>query len=461
MNIHGLRAAAQLSPIRINAAGAQDARGPAIAPASLILDARQGTSRQRNSINLLAIGSPQEIDRDPHASGIPAFDLLDAVILPAFANTHTHLDLTHIGPRPHDPAAGFMPWVQMIRTGRAETEDQVSASVARGIELSRAAGVVAVGDIAGALRNAPPRASLTPWRAMRDAGMQGISFLEFFAIGAGRDRYLQWLPALLEEALRESRPETDRVQIGLQPHAPNTVCLAAYRWACAYASAHDIPITTHLAESPEERSFIAESTGPMRELLERLGLCDETISAEIGRGRSPVAHLAPTLGQTPAVLAHVNDASDEDIELLAKSGASVAYCPRASEYFAAAEHFGPHRYRDMLAAGINVALGTDSLVNLPTAAAKTPAEGGAGMSILDEMRLLWKRDRADPQMLLAMGTVNAAAALRMEPEAFLLRRGSLLAGLVSVWVGPAAAVRNGQPAQWALEATNPAELLFN
>lgn len=462
MNLHRLRAAAQLSPIRINTAGAQDARGPGFAPASLLLDATRAIPPYPSAAKLLAIGSPAEIDRDPRSAGLPVFDLPETVLLPAFINAHTHLDLTHIGPRPHDPSGGFMPWIEMIRTGRAADDEEIRRSVRRGIELSRSSGVVAVGDIAGASRATPARASLTPWRTMRAESMPGVSFLEFFAIGAGRERFRQWLPALLEEALTGAAAQVpDATRIGLQPHAPNSVCREAYAWAFEYAAAHGLRIATHLAESPEERQFVAAAAGPMRDLLERLGLWDESIPAEVGRGLSPVAHMAPLLTAGAPLVAHVNDASDTDLAMLASTGATVVYCPHASEYFGAPRHFGQHRYRDMLAAGINVALGTDSIVNLPPAAAESPDRGGTGMSILEEMRLLWRRDGTDPRTLLAMGTVNAAAALSLDPGAFELRRGTTLAGIVGVTVN-AAAHRTGRgPVQLALESKDSPNLLFD
>jgi cytosine/adenosine deaminase-related metal-dependent hydrolase len=330
----------------------------------------------------------------------------------------------------------------------------------RGIELSRSAGVLAVGDIAGAMRMtppAPPRASTIPLRVMREMGMAGVSFLEFFAIGAGRDRFRQWLPQLLEEELRGSQ---DIARIGLQPHAPNTVCLAAYRWAREFAGTHRIPLCTHLAESPEERRFIADASGPMRELLERLGLWDESVAAEIGRGVSPVAHVAGTLREAGPLVAHVNDATDADLDLIRAMNATVVYCPHASEYLGAAAHFGPHRYRDMLQRGIPVALGTDSLVNLPVAAARAPDDGGTGLSIFEEMRLLVRRDGTESQTLLAMATVNGACALGLSEKRFVLAAEAEIAGLVGVAMEERGPLRP-TPLDWALRGTQPARLLLN
>lgn len=129
----------------------------------------------------------------------------------------------------------------------------------------------------------------------------------------------------------------------------------------------------------------------------------------------------------PFLVAHVNDADDAAIRTLAHTRASVVYCPRASAYFAADRRFGPHRYRDMLTAGVRVALGTDSVVNLDT-----PDR----ISILDEMRLLHRRDATDARTLLTMATVNGAAALGLNPGWFRLRTApQRLAGLISIQIG--------------------------
>ena len=117
--------------------------------------------------------------------------------------------------------------------------------------------------------------------------------------------------------------------------------------------------------------------------------------------------------------------------VLAETGTSVAYCPRSSHYFRNHESFGPHRYRDMLAAGINVCLGTDSIVNLP------PDESDR-LSTLDETRFLCRRDGTDPLTLLRMATVNGARALDLDPDLFIFRSGlpHPVAGLIALPLDP-------------------------
>ena len=447
--------------LRIDAAGILDGDGTSIRSASLLLERRPGKPPR-----LLAAGPTPQVLSHPGAAA-PTTAVLRrprGVLLPGLVNAHTHLDLTHIGPKPHDPDTGFVPWVDMIRARRHTQDLDIVASVNRGIALCLAGGCVAIGDIAGAPAGRP---TLAPWRTLRDSGVAGTSFLEYFGIGASLEPRSVGLTALIEEVADEAAHAAARgmARLGLQPHAPNTVALPLYRLSVALAQR--LPgarLCTHLAETIEEREFIARGTGPQRALLERFGLWTEAILDDLGNGRHPVEHLAQVLESAQGRLAavHLNDASDPAIALLAATRTSVIYCPRASAYFASQKHLGPHRYRDMLAAGIPVALGTDSIVNLPANAAATPAEhpDGRGISVLDEMRLLHTRDGVAPALLIRMGTINGAMAIGLDPAAFSFastgRPSAEIQGVISVETDPEV----GDLAAGVMKAVTPAELLL-
>ena len=406
---------------RYEADAAFDARGLVAAPISLLVEVTQ-TGRAV----ALAAGLPEEVGRHPAASQASALALAGHVLLPGLVNAHTHLDLTHLGPMEHDPQDGFVAWVDRVRSGRRQDDSEIARSVRLGVELCLAGGTVAVGDIAGAPAGRP---TIAPLRALREGPLAGVSFVEFFAAGALRDRSLARLERFLEQHEGELTPGS-RVRAGLQPHAPNTVEPDAYERAVQVARRYGLALCTHLAETVEERRFIGDAEGPQRELLERIGAWEGRLLGVYGRGLHPIDHLAPILQRAPFIVAHVNDCPDDErLAILARAGVSVAYCPRASAYFGAPQRFGPHRYREMLAAGINVCLGTDSIVNLPPQA--TQASRG-GMSVLDEMRFLLHRDGADARTVLAMGTTHGARALGLDEDGFLLRPGVRLAGLVAL-----------------------------
>jgi cytosine/adenosine deaminase-related metal-dependent hydrolase len=251
------------------------------------------------------------------------------------------------------------------------------------------------------------------------------------------------------------------LKLGRQPHAPTTVSLANYHMLyCSLPSLLKMPMATHLGETPEEHEFVATGGGQHAEFLRSLGLwdasiletelvCDDLALDGVGCGKTPVQHLAPALEMTRYLCAHVNDASDEDIAILARTESTVAYCPRASDYFKAHDYFGPHRYRDMLEAGINVCLGTDSIINLPP--------GTDRLSTLDEMRFLYRRDKTLPLTLLQMATINGAKALGLDEQTYSFTPGAPIAGVVAVPFSPVAGL---SPLAAALSSDTPPELLL-
>lgn len=417
--------------------GVADASGLLAGPGAVLV--RDGESRGLPL--LLATGRVDEVVCHEAASRARVIDLGDSMILPGLVNAHTHLDLTHIGPQPFDPDAGFAGWARMIVNGRLRDSPALRSSVEDGIRKSIAGGVMAVGDIAGIMQTEPVR-------ALQRSGLLGVSFIEYFGVGARQEEMAERVAVLLE--VLESAH--GRVRVGLQPHAPYTAGLRLMEWTARQHIERRLPLSTHLAETAAEREFVARGSGPFRAFLEGMGFWDDSILEEVGRGKSPVEHLAPALRCAPWLVAHVNDCNDADLRLLAETHTSVAYCPRSSAYFRNHESFGPHRYRDMIRAGINVALGTDSIVNLPR-------NESDRISTLDEMRFLFRRDKTDPALLLKMVTTNGAIALGIDPRLFQLtsRSGGAIAGLIAVDVSATDPAR--PPLERVMLASGPPRVL--
>lgn len=425
----------------IRCAGFADARGALHASDSLLVQTTGPRSRR-----ILAIGPHEQVRQHPAWASARPIDRTGWVLAPALANAHAHLDLTHVGPRPVPPG-GFVEWIGMVRQARRADPAGIGQSVAQGIDLLRRGGTVAVGDIAGSVNQGP---STVPWSRLQEARLHGVSFLEFFALspdGAPR----------LDEALRTAdrcrsdRPSRDEpagrgLRVGLQPHAPYSVSLGAY----ARAVRAGLPTCTHLAEVPEERRLVATGDGPLADMLQRMGLWNEAYAQTLGKGRSPVAHLGNLLAGMLVV--HANGLDDADIHLLAQAQAKVAYCPRASDAFQAPMHFGPHRYADLLAAGVPVALGTDSIITLPPEAVQA-----RGLCVLDEARHLRRRDGTAVGLLLEMLYRHGPAALGLDPAGFALTEGGEVLGLIAVELD--SSVRKDDAAQALLESSGRIEFL--
>jgi len=360
--------------ILYRAAAVRDAAG---------VNARPGVVAARAG-RIVAAGDPTEVRR---IAGNPdrTIDLPDALLLPRLVNAHAHLDLTDLRPRPYH--GDFIGFVEMVMRDRPRDEAAITRAVHHGLRLAREAGTGLLGDIAGSAAAVRARIHAAP-----DDWITGTSWLECFGLGDSAEATAAQAVLLATQLGGEAQtPGMQRVAIDLQPHAPYSAGTRLYD--AADNRFIGFP-STHLAETPAELQFIRDATGPFAQLLRRLGKWDDSIKPT---GLTPVAFLRNQLHSGNWTIAHCNYVTDDDIAILKSASVTVAYCPIASEYF---QHRN-HRYRDMLAAGVNVCLGTDSIVCQP-AAAQEPQP----MGILPQMRRLYHRDRTDPATLLRMATIN-------------------------------------------------------
>ena len=351
-----------------------------------------------------AVGPASEVKRAGNHIDLPGH-----AILPGFVNAHCHLELS--GLRGKLPQNAPMPrWLLALIRNRPNASQQRQA-VADGVTELLSTGTTTVGDISYNNAAAGVLAAL-PIRAMAFAEVTGIGPL---AVGA---------MARLLERLKDP-PQGPLLRTGISPHAPYSTAPSVYRRAVRLARRRGWPITTHLAETPGERDFLLHGGGGLLEVLAALGLTGSSLPAP-GCGSIELARRLGLL-EADCILAHVNYIADAELAMLAAGRASVAYCPRSSEFFGRSGH----RYAEMLSAGVNVAIGTDSLAS------------NWSLDMLAEMRAIRRQGGLDDASILRMATINGAAALGLAGQV-----GSLEAPKRADWT----AVRIGptQDPLWAM-----------
>lgn len=385
------------------AAAIRDAQGANAAPGAVAV--KHGRVIAAGHLDSL----PRRILKNAHFIDHP-----NELILPALVNAHAHLDLTQIGPTPYD--GEFTAWLRQVIQRRPVEPKRIIDAVRRGLLLSREAGVGHIGDIAGS--NA---AIMGRRQAPREAVVPGVSYIECFGLGGRQASSIAQVEKALSPLPFETRIDFhDRgAVLGVGPHAPYSTGLDVYTAANRLSHDRIYRLTTHLAETPEELQFVRDAEGPFADLLKKLDRWDDAIAPT---GQHPIQWLEPVLKHARWVLAHCNYVEDEHIEVLQKTGTSVAYCPVASEYFGHQDH----RYRDMIDAGVNVCLGTDSILC-------QPPDEPQPMGILPQMRLLYRRDQTDPNLLLKMATTHGMLALEFsETDATLQKRAPAMFAAVRI-----------------------------
>ena len=289
---------------------------------------------------VLGVGKRPEIE-----TRFGAGERIDAIVLPALVNAHIHLELSHMKGRVAG-GEGLPAWLALFIGSRMATRPgEAEEAMAMAAEGLRRAGVAAVGDISNTL------ASLD---ALSRVGICGTVYHEVFGFSPERLENLA-LAARAERARRGAPPRGLRVR-----ESPHAVYSTHRQGLEALLQAG--PGSLHLAEDPAERLFCRDGSGGFRRMHEALGGGLDIDGLRV-HGRSPVAAVAPLL--RPHHLAvHCVDLDDEDVALLARSGATAVLCPRSNRYILGQLP----RLPALLEAGVPLAVGTDSLASSPSLA---------------------------------------------------------------------------------------------
>jgi 5-methylthioadenosine/S-adenosylhomocysteine deaminase len=174
---------------------------------------------------------------------------------------------------------------------------------------------------------------------------------------------------------------SDRIQAWFGPHALYSCGADTFSVMSSHAARLGVGLHTHLAESRDEVRTISEGTG-----------------------LRPAAYLDRLIGPGhPVLLAHAVHLTDAEIELVAARGWAVAHCPTSNMKLGN----GVARIPALLAAGVTVGLGTDSIMT------------NNNLDLFEEMRqaaLVQKLTLEDATAMpcrevFAMATAGSAAAL--------------------------------------------------
>jgi len=332
-------------------------------------------------------------------------DLGEQALLPGLINAHCHLDYTCLrGKIP--PQKSFTDWIRAINTEKANLSPKdYLASINDGFAEAKKFGTTTIANLTAfpdliPQINAPIR---TWW------------FAELIDV-----RTPERANEIVDLAIESLKSVPNR---GLAPHALFTASKNLYRCCEEIARRDHILLTTHLAESLEEKEMFHDASGPLYEFLKDIGRpmddCGKKTPLELFLTfRDSSTPLRSARNDNNWLLTHLNELTESDFELLEKSKTKfhVVHSPRSHDYF---KH-SRFPFEKLRALGFNISLGTDSLAS------------NESLSLFDEMRAFRRSEPGiSPDKILEMVTVNPATALHQENALGRIRRG-LRADLIAV-----------------------------
>ncbi|MFF0729853.1 amidohydrolase family protein [Streptomyces sp. NPDC004134] len=346
---------------------------------------------------------------------VPRLHRPDLLVTPGFLNGHTHIGdaaFAEAGFRTEGVDLLYAPDGQRWQLMARASDEQLVTGMRQAMQTMIRCGVVAFEDF-------------------REQGRHGVDLLRqaarglpIRALALGRHAGLPFTTAQLqantgglsEEARAEIRDILD-VADGFSVVSPNQLTDTALAQTADLVRAAGKRLAAHVSERDADRQTS----------LARTGRSDITRAIEI-------LH--------PDYLVHATAATPEELRAAARAGMAVVMCPRSH----AGLGFGVPPYLGAVAAGVEVALGTDNVMTT------TP-------SLHEEANFLVKAERwrtgtvrhPDPGRLLAAMTVTAAQVLGATDL------GSLGVGKAATFV----AFDTASPNLAAAAANDPAAALVN
>ncbi|MGI9859804.1 amidohydrolase [Moorella naiadis] len=333
-----------------------------------------------NDDRLDYVGPAQGIAADWQADTVIAAGGM--VALPGLVNAHTHAAMTLL--RSYADDLPLKQWLEekiWPREAELDREDIYWSTQLALLEMIRS-GTTTFADMYFYMDAVA--------EAVVAAGLRGCLSQGLIGIQDGAGKRLATGISLVKEWQGAGE---GRVTTMLGPHAPNT-CAPEYLTKVAETAA-GLGVGLHI--------HLAETRGEVEEIKARYGATPVALVNKLG------------LLDLPVLGAHCVHLTTEDIAILAAKKVGVAHCPESNLKLAS----GVAPVKEMLAAGVNVAIGTDS------------AASNNNLDMIAEMRtcaLLAKGITGDPTAIpahqaLTMATLNGAKALGLDKKIGTLEAG--------------------------------------
>jgi formiminoglutamate deiminase len=317
---------------------------------------------------------------------------LRGLTLPGFVNTHSHA-FHRVLRGQTGRVTGFWSWRDVMYAVAERLDPDNYYALARAVYAEMlTSGITTAGEFhyvhhpPGGGRYGEPNAMGTALRAAADDVGLRLTLLDALYLTADIDgspvsgvqrRFSDgsvdgWLKRT--DSHNDVHPST----LAYAVHSVRAVPASAMREVAGYAQARGRPLHIHLSEQQRENQRCVEVTG-----------------------RTPAALVAEANVLSAATTAvHATHVTDDDIELLARTGTRVCLCPTTERVLA--DGVGPARL--FAAAGIPIALGTDSQAVIDVFEEMRAVE-------LDERLLTGRGGYHPPAALLAAATTSGARAL--------------------------------------------------
>jgi cytosine/adenosine deaminase-related metal-dependent hydrolase len=325
-----------------------------------------------------AVGALADVRRENPDAEVRFFP--NYTMIPGAVNAHAHLGFR----RKDAPEGGtFSGWLGRLIERLPEKEAWTG-------EAARDCATEAIEAGTTYMAESSPYGECLPQLA--ESGMAGVVYAEFFPHEIGTPQ--EAVEFIVGKACELGEGLPQRVDAHVSVHSPYTVDPESSRLVARRTREMGWTLAIHLSESPEEVEFTMSGMG---------GLADIFGSNEWGgAGVSPVRYAQGVELLAPeTIAAHLaTGVSEEDIEVLAQTGAAAVHCPRSNDFLGC----GVSPVPGMIERGVRVGMGTDGLWSSPS------------MNLFEETLFAVEQHGMSGAAGLELATLGGARALGIDAE---------------------------------------------
>lgn len=328
-------------------------------------------------------GARHEIESIYDLKKMPMIRKTGYIVMPALVNSHAHLYYSAFRNKMEN-WNGFTDWIERLIALRQTIDwEEIKKGIIECAELMYRRGISLIGNICSEyFRDASIAAG---------TGLKGINFLEVTDKNYESDQFFQ---DTIRQVEKENAYINSEFISVLSPHAVYSCRTDIIKRISEYNFKHGYPTCLHLAESADETMLVRDGSGSINDFLKDRGI--ESVF-NVNHFGSPVQYLDAIGGfNANFVAVHLLHLTEEDLKTLAGHTVRAILCPGANRFLKT----GIAPLERLLAAGINVSLGTDS------------AAGNDEIDIFREMRIIKEEHPSVPAaMIIEMATISGAEAL--------------------------------------------------
>jgi len=259
---------------------------------------------------------------DLNSLNVEIIDHGKSLICPGFINLHTHLLYSNF--KNINGSDGLFPWLEnLVDYTKVFSEKDYIDSVNSGIKSAISSGTTYI------IENTPSYLSA---KLLSKSPLKATIGLELFGSDEKQANEVFSNAIADLENLKKELFHNSRLDFTFSPHAPYDVSIPLWKKLINWSKENNKPLLTHLEESPQERFWWKDKSGPATNFWKKINKLEPKLKYWEPHASGVDFLSKNNLLDCKVIGTHLSQATKEDLLLLKEHKIKFIHCPRSNFY---------------------------------------------------------------------------------------------------------------------------------